>query len=91
MHFPTPLLVLLLPTLVCAHARIRLPKPLGAPPENPSGNSYNAPLDHLGSEFPCKNLHLNPSIDRTPTATWQAGQLGMFEYSPLLPFLRPQN
>lgn len=92
MHFPTPLLVLLLPTLVSAHARIRLPKPLGAPPENPSGNFYNAPLDHLGSEFPCKNLHLNPSIDRTPTATWQAGQLGMFEYFPFpLPLLHPET
>lgn len=84
MHFPTTttLLLLLLPALISAHARIRLPKPLGAPPETPAGNAYNAPLDPHGSEFPCKNLHRDPSVDRTPTAVWQAGQLGMFEYAP---------
>lgn len=80
MRFST--LLFLLPTissLVSGHARIRRPKPLGAPVENPSGNFYNAPLDHLGSEFPCKNLHMKPDIDKTPTQVWQAGQVGMFE------------
>lgn len=82
MHFSTHLFLLLalFSIVVSGHARIRIPKPLGAPPENPSGNTYNAPLDHLGSEFPCKGLHLKPGIDKTPTQVWQAGEVGMFEY-----------
>lgn len=73
-----PLLALL--PLVAAHARIKSPIPLGAPPEDISGNDYNSPLHPDGSQFPCKNLHTNPSIDQTPTQSWHAGSLGSFEF-----------
>lgn len=67
-------------SLVAGHARIRYPKPLGAPVESPAGNYYNAPLKADGSEFPCKGLHKNPGIDKTPVVTWKAGQEAHFEY-----------
>lgn len=91
MHFSALFFLLLaLASVVSGHARIRRPTPLDAPAEDPSGNSYNAPLDHLGSEFPCKNLHLKTDVDRTPTQVWQAGQMGMFEYATLL-FVYSEN
>lgn len=66
-------------SLVAGHARISKPKPLDAPPENPSGNAYNAPLAPDGSEFPCKNLHKKAGVDKTPTESWRAGSVGLFE------------
>lgn len=72
--------------LVAGHARIKIPKPLNAPAEDPSGNAYNAPLSASGSDFPCKNLHTQTGIDKTPTQSWAAGSVGLFEYlPPLLP------
>lgn len=65
--------------LVGGHARIKYPKPLAAAPENPGGNYYNNPLRADGSEFPCKGLHKRADIDKSPTATWEAGQQTYFE------------
>ena len=78
-HCTTAILLLTFISVVTGHLRIKLPKPLAAAPENPSGNYYNAPLRADGSEFPCKGLHKRPDVDRTPTETWQAGQQARFE------------
>lgn len=65
--------------LVSGHARIKVPKPFNAPPEDPTGNAYNAPLSSTGSQFPCKNLHKQSGVDKTPTQSWLAGSVGLFE------------
>ncbi|KAL0636935.1 hypothetical protein Q9L58_004037 [Maublancomyces gigas] len=69
----------LLTALVSGHARIKTPKPLNAPAEDPTGNAYNAPLSATGSDFPCKNLHTQSGIDKTPTESWIAGSVALFE------------
>lgn len=72
-------LLSLLTVLVAGHARIKIPRPLNAPAENPSGNAYNAPLAPDGSHFPCNHLHTQPGVDQTPTQSWSAGSIGLFE------------
>jgi hypothetical protein len=74
-------LVLILPC-VSAHARIKYPTPLNAPPEDPSGNAYNAPLTADGSQFPCKGLHKSVDLKTAAKTTWQAGGQAYFEYVP---------
>lgn len=44
------------------------------------GNSYNRPLNHDGSDFPCKGQI--GKADMTPQATWTSGSKGMFEIWP---------
>lgn len=65
--------------LVSGHARIKIPPPLDAPAEDPTGNAYNAPLAASGSEFPCKNLHKKAGVDKTPKQSWRAGFPALFE------------
>lgn len=79
-HLTTIVVFISFLAAVTAHARIRYPKPLGAPVETPAGNYYNGPLRADGSEFPCKGLHKRSDIDKTPTVTWKAGQEAYFEY-----------
>lgn len=77
-------------TLAAAHARIKTPIPLNAPPEDPTGNAYNAPLSATGSDFPCKNLHTAANIAKTPLQSWTAGSPAFFEFVfPFVPFYPP--
>jgi len=72
------LLPLLLLPLVAAHARIKYPVPLAAPPETLAGNAYNAPLAADGSQFPCKGLHKS-ALSTSATTRWRAGERAYFE------------
>lgn len=77
--FPVLLSLLSCIALTAAHARIKLPKPLAAAPEDPSGNHYNWPLSPDGSQFPCKGLHKRTGVSKIPSEVWRAGQIARFE------------
>jgi hypothetical protein len=79
MRFAIVLLLLSFVSLIVAHARIKHPKPLGAPVESPGGNHYNEPLRPDGSQFPCKGLHKKAGMNKTPSETWQPGEDARFE------------
>ncbi|RPB15494.1 hypothetical protein P167DRAFT_465855, partial [Morchella conica CCBAS932] len=83
MRFLAILLLSISASLVSGHARIKSPKPLDAPVEDPTGNAYNAPLNPDGSDFPCKQLHKKAGVDMTPTESWAAGSSASFEYGAL--------
>ena len=78
-HFTIAILLLTFMSVVTGHLRMKLPRPIAAAPENPSGNYYNAPLSADGNQFPCKGLHKGPDVGKTPTETWQAGDQARFE------------
>jgi len=81
---PPPLLLLLFllsASQVSGHVRMKTPAPLDGPvATDASGNAYNSPLSGTGADFPCKGLHLKPSVDKTPKATWAAGSPAFFEF-----------
>ncbi len=79
MHFTTVVALFSFISLVVGHVRIKYPRPLAAPVDSPAGNYYNNPLRPDGSDFPCKGLHKQAGVAKTPTATWQAGQQTRFE------------
>ncbi|PUU75227.1 hypothetical protein B9Z19DRAFT_995570, partial [Tuber borchii] len=79
------LLFLISASQVSAHARMKTPPPLDGPAAtDATGNAYNGPLSGTGADFPCKGLHLKPSVDKTPKATWAAGSPAFFEFVSLI-------
>ena len=60
---------------VSAHAAINDPKPIDYPPTGDT--TYNRPLAHDMSDFPCKNLH-RTGKDLSAVTTWKAGGEGTF-------------
>jgi hypothetical protein len=79
MHSTIVVSLFLLISMAAGHVRMKHPRPLAAPVDSPAGNYYNSPLRPDGSDFPCKGLHKNAGIDKTPKETWQPGQQTRFE------------
>ena len=81
---PCLLLGLLGPAIVSAHARIKYPKPLGAPPETESANiPNNSPIKGDGSDFPCKGMHRGINLATEKKTVFKAGNQEYFEQVPL--------